>query len=459
MIVEDTKLLELAVQTRFLTRKQAGVIHEELAMFPGERVASLMLRRHFVTEEQLQQLKALLAAEVELDEKHPQGGKTADLSTASDVGEASSVETEVRRQVEVPLSNQPKNLVGYLRLARHWGCSDLHLSVGRPPFVRLHGQIRYMEVPPLTAEQGEQFNFSVLSPDQRAILDEHLQIDFALEIPGVGRHRCNIFRQRLGWDGAYRIIRQQVPTLEELGLPAHLRKFTEFQQGLVMVTGPAGSGKTTTCAALLGLVNNNRHDHIITVEDPIEFILPPKSCQVTQREVGRHTHSFASALRAALREDPDIILVGELRDLETTSIAISAAETGHLVLGTLHTSSAARTVARIVDVYPVSQQTQVCVMVAESLRGVITQQLIPRKGGQGAVMALEILVNHSGVATQIKDQKTHLLPSLIQSGKKMGMITMEESLMSLYRQGLISGRDAYRRASNKVPFEAMQEEV
>ncbi|MCC6546169.1 PilT/PilU family type 4a pilus ATPase [Candidatus Sumerlaeota bacterium] len=372
--------------------------------------------------------------------------------------EFTAQEKELAAQAQSPITSHPKTLVGFLRLARHWGCSDLHLSVGRPPFVRLNGQIRYMETDVLTAERSEELNFSALTAEQRALALADQQLDFALEIPGVGRHRCNIFRQRLGWDGSYRIVRGAIPTLEELGLPPVLRRFTEYQQGLVMVTGPSNSGKTTTCAALLEIVNSSRHDHIITVEEPVEFILPPKNCQVTQREVGRHTNSFATALRAALREDPDIILVGEMRDLETTSIAISAAETGHLVFGTLHTGSAIRTVARIVDVYPVSQQQQVSVMVAESLRGVITQQLIPRRDGNGLALALEILVNTSGVAMQIKEAKTHLIPSLMQSGKRQGMMIMEESLAALHKAGLITGREAYRRANNKQPFEAIKDE-
>jgi len=352
--------------------------------------------------------------------------------------------------------NMPKNLAGFLRLARHWGASDLHFSVGRPPFVRINGGIRYMEVEPLTPERSRELNFSGLTPDQVAEAEEHQQLDFALEIAGVGRHRCNIFKERLGWDGAYRIVSAAVPTLEQLGLPAHLRMFTEYHQGLVMITGSGGAGKTSTAAALLDIVNADRPDHIITVEDPIEYVLTPKRCQVTQREVGRHTQSFANALRAALREDPDIILVGEMRDKDTTAISISASETGHLVFSTMNTSSAARTVARIVDFYPVNQQSQVQTMVAESLRGVITQQLIGRKDNKGSAIAVEILVNISGVAQQIKEGKTHMITSLIQSGKKYGMVLMDESLMNLVNSGAISGRDAYKRAHAKQAFEAVK---
>ncbi|MEO8376060.1 MAG: PilT/PilU family type 4a pilus ATPase [Candidatus Sumerlaeota bacterium] len=476
---DEIKLLDLAISSRLLTRKQADVIREEMHMFKGERVVNLLLRHHYLTEDQLLDLRNQIPTAVSEEIAPPtveQRRAAAAAAAAQPVfepivtpevtlpsrgpipRELTEQEKELAAQAQAPITSHPKTLVGFLRLARHWGCSDLHFSVGRPPFVRLNGQIRYMETDVLTAEKSEELNFSGLLAEQRQSALEHQQLDFALEIPGVGRHRCNIFKQRLGWDGSYRIVRSGIPTLEELGLPSTLHRFTEFQQGLVMVTGPSNSGKTTTCAAMLGIVNDSRKDHIITVEEPVEYVLTPKNCQITQREVGRHTNSFAAALRAALREDPDIILVGELRDLETTSIAISAAETGHLVFGTLHTGSAIRTVARIVDVYPVNQQQQVSVMVAESLRGVITQQLVPRMDGNGLIMALEVLVNTTGVSMQIKEAKSHLIPSLMQAGKRQGMMMMEDSLLTLYKSNMISGREAYRRANNKQPFEAMKEE-
>lgn len=310
-----------------------------------------------------------------------------------------------------------------------------------------------MDAPTLTAEQSEKLNFSALSDEQRAIAREKLQIDFAWEVPSIGRHRCNVFRQRLGWEGAYRIIRSEVPTMEDLNLPPILRTLTTYYQGLVLVTGPAGSGKTTTVAAMLDYINRTRDDHIITVEDPIEYVFRPQRCQVTQREVGRHTGSFASALRAALRQDPDVIFVGELRDLETTAIAISAAETGHLVFGTLHTSSAARTIGRILEVYPTAQRQQISTMVAESLRGIISQQLISRRDRRIPALAMEVLLFTSGVAQQVKDGRTHQLVSLMQSGKRIGMRTMDDSLMELVKAGSITGYEAYLRADNKAPFE------
>jgi len=467
----DRQLLELALQGRLLTRKQAEMIHDEIDAGVASDLGQLLLARLLVTESQLADLHAQLGSgSGQGDESVGQMPPTAAQRMANQSAAAAMPPTT--RVASAPPSpapssiataegeslSKPKTLVGFLRLARHWGCSDLHLTVGRPPFVRLHGQIRYMEMDILTPERAEELNFSGLNDDQRATAADNQQLDFALEIEGVGRHRCNIFKQRLGWDGSYRIIRSSVPTLEELGLPASLRVFTEYNQGLVMVTGPAGSGKTTTVAALVDLVNMARHDHIITVEDPVEYVIPAKHCQVTQREVGRHTMSFANALRAALREDPDIILIGEMRVLETTSIAISAAETGHLVFGTLPTGSAARTVARIVDAYPISQQKQICVMVAESLRGVISQQLIPRVDGKGRALALEVLVNTSGVATQIKENKLHLVTSMIQGGKRQGMILMEDSLGALLAQKIITGRDAYRCANNKQTFDKVKDE-
>ncbi len=503
MPIDQEQVIQLAVQKRLISRKQADTVRQELAVSgPSVSAGMIMLNRSYITEDQVRELESQTAggggggrrpAPVQTPDDENFGGiVTKKRSEGGDPGGGGSArpptmeELRARRagggappqqqqaapqQAAAPqpqaqaqpavqgVTANPKTLVGFLKLARHWGCSDLHLCVGRSPFVRLNGQIRYMEMDPLTPERAMELNFEGLDEQQRATAVDDNQIDFALEIPGVGRHRCNVFHQRLGWDGAYRVVRAKTPTITELGLPDTLRVYTEYNQGLVMVTGPGGAGKTTTVAALLDLVNTSRKDHIITVEDPVEYIVAPKSCQITQREVGRHTESFANALRAALREDPDIIMIGEMRDLETTSIAISAAETGHLVFGTLHTASAIRTVSRIVDVYPLSQQKQIRTMVAESLRGVISQRLVPRKDGNGRATALEILMNTSGVATQLKEGKTHMITSLIQSGKRYGMCLMEDSLLQLYNQGVISGYTAYMNANNRQPFERMKEEM
>jgi twitching motility protein PilT len=255
-----------------------------------------------------------------------------------------------------------------------------------------------------------------------------------------------VIRQRLGIDLVFRIINTQVRTMEELGLPESLKLLTRYQNGLILVTGSVGSGKSTTLAALVEQVNLERREHIITLEDPIEYVFEPKGCHITQREVHTHTRSFSAALRGALREDPDVIMVGEMRDLETISLAITAAETGHLVLGTLHTGNASRTLDRLLDVFPVDQQEQIRTMVSESLRGIISQQLVPTADGKGRVLALETLTNTPAVANVIREAKTYMLPGIIQTGKKQGMQLMDDALMALVERGLISREEAEARA-------------
>jgi twitching motility protein PilT len=443
---EDFALIEAALNARFLTRKQAEIVKQTL--LAGERAGDVMLSRHYVTPDQLTALLTEIA-----------GGPPAAPPPAAAAAPVAAAPPSPPPPPPPPAApaQMPKTLLGMLAMARSWGASDLHISSGRPPFVRIAGQIRFIDdMGVLTPERAEELNFSALTDRQREFVLEAQAIDFSLDHPRAGRFRCNVFRQRLGWDGAYRIIRSTIPTMEELGLPPVCKTLTEYHQGMVLVTGGSGSGKTTTCAAMLNYVNHHRDDHIITVEDPIEYLHRPAKCQVTLREVGRHTESFAKALRAALREDPDIILVGELRDRETISIAISAAETGHLVFGSLHTSSAARTVARILDVFPPAQQQQICIMVSESIRGIIAQQLVPRKDGTGLVGAFEVLLGTTGVAQLIREGKTYQLTNQMQSGKRLGMRTMEDSLRELYDQGLITGMEAWLRADNKEPFEAIK---
>lgn len=351
-----------------------------------------------------------------------------------------------------------KKLKDLLVLARNWGASDLHVCVDKPPFVRMNGEVRYMEMPPLSPDFTEQLNFQLLSEEQREILCEKLNLDFALDLEGIGRHRCNVFHQRLGWNGVYRIIPNSIPSIDSLGLPQVCKDLTDHHQGMVLVTGPKGSGKSTSVAAMIDYVNRHREDHVITVEDPIEYVHRPIKCQMTMREMGNHSENFGMALRAALREDPDIILVGELRNLETISIALSAAETGHLVFGTLHTGSASRTVSRILDVYPMKQREQITIMISESLRGILSQRLIPRADKKGVALALEVLVVNQGVSSIIKEGKMFQLISLMQSGKKQGMCTMDDSLQALFRDGIISGKQAYTNADNKQTFEAYKDQ-
>ena len=344
----------------------------------------------------------------------------------------------------------------YLSVGYQGGASDIHLGVNAPPMWRLHGTLQpiWPDAPPLTAQDTASLAQGFLSDLHRAQLEERGDADFAYA-NGWGRFRTSVVRQRLGTDLVFRIINTRVQTMDDLGLPEHLKLLTRYQNGLILVTGSVGSGKSTTLAALVEQINVERREHIITLEDPIEYVFEPKGCHITQREVHTHTLSFGAALRGALREDPDVIMVGEMRDLETISLAITASETGHLVLGTLHTGNASRTLDRLLDVFPVDQQEQIRVMVSESLRGVISQQLIPRIGGTGRVMALETLTNTPAVANVIREARTYMLPGIIQTGKKQGMQLMDDSLLELYRAGLIDAEEAYARAEQKQEMRAL----
>jgi len=342
----------------------------------------------------------------------------------------------------------------YLRLGQQYGASDIHIGVGAPPMMRRHGclQVMWHRAPLLTGKQTQRLLMSFLDEPQTKRFKEIGDLDFCYDAPGLGRFRTSVVRQRVGVDGVFRVINTNVRTMDELGLPENLKKLTSYHNGLILVTGSVGSGKSTTLAAFVEEVNRTRRDHIITLEDPIEYVFKPQGCHITQREVHTHTKSFATALRAALREDPDVIMVGEMRDLETISLAITAAETGHLVLGTLHTSTAARTLDRVLDVFPIDQQAQIRTMIAGSLRGVISQQLIPRANGEGRVLALEVLINSPSVGALIRDGKTFMLPGVMQTGKKLGCRLMDDSLTDLVREKQITPQDAYERAVQKALF-------
>jgi twitching motility protein PilT len=340
----------------------------------------------------------------------------------------------------------------YLRFATQSGASDLHLSLGREPTLRLHGVLQKIKAPLLRPEENERLLLEVLTAQQKAVLAERRSVDFCYDLPGAGRFRASVFRQRLGLAGTFRVLTHKIPTLAELGMPPIIERLLTFRQGLVLVTGPAGCGKTTTLAAMINHINETRQEHVITVEDPIEVVHPNKRCVVTQREVRSHTQSFASALRAALREDPDVILIGEMRDLETVSIAITGAETGHLVLGTLNTPGAARTVNRLVDVFPPEQISQIRAMVSESLRGVVSQQLVPRADGKGRVAALEIMVCTAAIANMIRENRTFQIPSLMQIGSKQGMRLMDMSLHELVDKGVITAEEALHHTENPAEF-------
>ena len=356
------------------------------------------------------------------------------------------------------MSEEQVTLLGhvdeYLRIGQEYDCSDIHLATNAQPIWRRYGVLQpiWDHAEKLTADDCEAFVKGFLQEREMDRLRERGDVDFAYATE-FGRFRASVVRQRLGYDMAFRIINTEVRTLDQLGLPGTLKPLTQYQNGIVLVTGAVGSGKSTTLAALVDYINEQRDDHIITLEDPIEYIFESKTCHVNQREVHTHTKSFSAALRASLREDPDVIMVGEMRDLETISLAITAAETGHLVLATLHTGNAPRTLDRVLDVFPNDQRAQIRIMVSESLRGIISQQLVPKPDGTGRSLALELLVNTPAVAACIRDGKTYMLPGVMQTGKNLGMITMDDSLKELYNRGLVTQEECLARASDRSQME------
>jgi twitching motility protein PilT len=339
----------------------------------------------------------------------------------------------------------------YLAVGKESDASDIHLGVNSRPIWRRFGRLEpiWLKAPILTAVDTEHLAMTFLTDPQKAQLHERGDVDFAYA-NSLGRFRTSVVRQRLGFDLTFRIINSTVRSMDELALPPQLKLLTQYHNGLVLVTGSVGSGKSTTLASLVQEINNSRNDHIITLEDPIEYIIDSGHCHVTQREVHTHTASFAAALRGALREDPDVIMVGEMRDLETISLAITASETGHLVLGTLHTGNSARTLDRVLDVFPTDQRDQIRIMVSESLRGIISQQLIPRADGRGRALAIEILMNNPAVGNLIREGKTFMLPGVIQTGRKQGMVLMDDSIAELFHAGLITAEEAFYRCENKT---------
>lgn len=322
------------------------------------------------------------------------------------------------------------------------GASDLHITSGAPPYLRLHGNMVSLNYRELSNQEVQALIFEILSEKQKKAFVEKWELDCAYTLSGVGRFRCNIFMQRKGLGAVFRVIPEKIKTVQELGLPQTILDLMDVDRGLILVTGPTGSGKSTTLAAMIHHINMTRESHILTVEDPIEFVHTNVKSLVNQREVGSHTKSFANALKAALREDPDIMLVGELRDLETISLALTAAETGHIVFGTLHTNSAAKTIDRIIDVFPSGQQQQIRTMLAESLRGVVAQWLFSRADGQGRVAAFEILKNTKAVSNLIREGKLHQIPSAMQTGAAQGMVLFEKYIDDLVKKGKVSAADA-----------------
>ncbi|MFC1692386.1 type IV pilus twitching motility protein PilT [Candidatus Latescibacterota bacterium] len=331
--------------------------------------------------------------------------------------------------------------------------SDLHISVGAPPLIRISGDLTPVTSTILPQAETKKLLYEIMSPFQQKRFEEDKELDFAYSVSGIGRFRANIFMQNRGIAAVFRIIPEKILSAEQLKLPPQVLNFAKIYRGLVLCTGPTGSGKSTTLAALVDYVNINRAEHIITIEDPIEFVHENKKCLVNQREIGSHTESFSAALKSALREDPDVILVGEMRDLETISLALTAAETGHLVFGTLHTSSAAKTIDRIIDVFPSGQQGQVRSQLSEALKGVMAQTLMKKIGG-GRIGAVEILVGNPAIGNLIREAKTFQIPSILQTSKSEGMQTLDMALYDLYQKKLITASDCIDRAADTKSMKA-----
>jgi twitching motility protein PilT len=339
------------------------------------------------------------------------------------------------------------------RILKERKASDLHISVGAPPIIRISGDLTPLSTNLLPQNESKKLLYEIMSPYQQERFEKTMEMDFAYSLDGVGRFRANIFMQNRGIAGVFRMIPEEILTIEQLKSPSQLLNFAKFHKGLVLCTGPTGSGKSTTLAALVDYINAHRSDHIITIEDPIEFVHQNKKCLVNQRELGAQTQSYAAALRSALREDPDVILVGEMRDLETIQLALTAAETGHLVFGTLHTSSAAKTIDRIIDVFPSAQQGQVRSMLSESLKGVMAQTLVKKVGG-GRIAAIEILVGNPAIANLIREEKTFQINSVLQTSKSEGMQTLDMALLDLYEKKAISAETCLDHAADKKVMRA-----
>lgn len=340
-----------------------------------------------------------------------------------------------------------------LTIAAEHGASDVHITVGVPPKMRVNGALYNMDYPSLMPQDTEPIIMSIMDRRRKEMFDEKGEVDFSISVPRIGRYRVNIFKQRGSMAAALRVVGMDIPTADSLGVPKAVQDLYAKKRGLVLVTGPTGSGKSTTLASLINLINSERTDHIITLEDPIEYLHNHKKSMVNQREIGLDTMSYAAALRAALREDPDVILVGEMRDLETISIAVTAAETGHLVFSTLHTIGAASTIDRVIDVFPTHQQQQIRIQLSMVLEAVISQQLIPTADKKGRVAAFEVMLANAAIKNMIREGKTYQIQSMIQTNGKLGMITMDDALYQLYRAGRITGEQALIFAQDQQAVE------
>jgi twitching motility protein PilT len=471
---QPSLLGRIAVSAKLISPEQLlEALRQQDRMGPSKRLGDILLELGYVSQAQLEWLMRAQATLVERqrqaeaeEQRRAQAAQQqafADSSARAPAAPSPPERTAAaavatpRASVPAPATAAPSGgataqLDQILAKAMQLRASDVHVHTGLPIQMRIGGRLLTSSGAPLEAAQSQALIMEILSESERADFAAHNDLDFAYAIAGVGRFRGNVYRQRRGVDAVFRPIPLAPPTLEQLGLPTSLAQLTSFHQGLVLVTGPAGCGKSSTLAALINLINEERPDHIITVEDPVEFVHPSKRCVVNQRQVRKHTGSFASALRAALREDPDVISIGELRDLETISLAITAAETGHLVLGTLHTNDAGRTINRILDAYPPDQQSQIRAMISESLRAIVSQKLVPTVDGSRQVPVLEILRVNIAVSNLIREERVFQLRSVMQTGRNLGMCLFDDSLLDLVKSGTISKETARRHCEDPKPF-------
>jgi twitching motility protein PilT len=402
----------------------------------GKLLGEILVELGYLSREQVQKMLTLQRAATTSPPAPPRKSTTRPRALPSPT---------TAPQPEIPLDR-------ILALAVRIGASDVHLHPGSLVQIRVAGRLNPVRMPALEPEECRRLVLEHLSDPERQQLLDTGDLDVAFSVPDLGRFRANIYRDRRGFSAVYRPIPPEPPRLEALGLPRVLAKLATYHQGLVLISGPSGCGKSSTLAALVRLINEERHDHVITVEDPIEYLHPSLGCSVNQRQVGRHTGSFATALRAALREDPDVIAIGELRDLETVSLAITAAETGHLVLATLHTGSVVRTINRLIDIFPPSQQPQVRSMVSESIRAVVSQRLVPSADGQTRVPAVETLFMNPAIANLIREEKTHQIRSAMQTGRAHGLCLLDDALLELVQQGRVTKEAARRYAEDPKAF-------
>jgi len=474
-------LVRIALQLEMIDSGQAESLLRAHAAAPERKLTELMIEGDLVSNVELARLlqvqrdlvarhrerSAAATAEAPGDETRggappatPQatapapGANLPDADAAPPASFDPASEAEAESSPGTPLALEPgagdrPRLEGILRDAVAGGASDVHVHAGAALRFRVHGAMGSTATAPLSPAETEQLVLASLTPEEQRQLAETGEVDTCLTLEGIGRFRLNAYRQQRGFDAVYRAIPAHPPTLTDLGLPESLERFTRFHQGMVLVTGPAGCGKSATLAALVDQINREREEHILTVEDPIEYIHPPQRCHVNQRHAGRHTRDFARALRAALREDPDVIVIGELRDLETISLAMTAAETGHFVLATLHTSNAVRTINRMIGAFPSNRQDQVRTMLSESLRAVISQRLVPTADESSRVPALEVLVVNKAISNLIRESKTVQIRSAMQTGAARGMRLLEQSLAELVAEGTITSEAALRLAEDK----------